>query len=41
MEKKYDIRALHQGFNHVDGEETYFIPNPGMGLWAHRSRLEN
>lgn len=41
MEKKYDIRALRQGFNHVDGEEIYFIPNPGMGLWAHRSRLEN
>jgi nickel-dependent lactate racemase len=41
MQKKYDIRALHQGFNDVDGEEIYFIPNPGMGLWAHRGRLEN
>jgi nickel-dependent lactate racemase len=41
MEKKYDIQALHQGFNHVDSEEIYFIPNPGMGLWAHRGRLEN
>jgi len=41
MEKKYDIQALHQGFNHVAGEDIYFIPNPGLGLWAHRGRLEN
>jgi nickel-dependent lactate racemase len=41
MEKKYDIQALQQGFNHVDGEDIYFIPNPGLGLWAHRGRLEN
>jgi nickel-dependent lactate racemase len=41
MEKKYDIQALHQGFNHVAGEDIYFIPNPGMGLWAHCGRLEN
>jgi nickel-dependent lactate racemase len=41
MEKKYDIQALHQGFNHVAGEDIYFIPNPGLGLWAHRRRLEN
>jgi hypothetical protein len=23
----------------VDGEEIFFIGNPGLGLWAHRSRL--
>ena len=41
MEKKYDIQALHQGLNHLAGEDIYFIPNPGLGLWAHRVRLEN
>lgn len=41
MEKKYDVQALHQGFNHAGGEDIYFIPNPGLGLWAHSGRLEN
>jgi nickel-dependent lactate racemase len=39
--KKYDVDKLKQGFNHVAGEEVYFIPNPGLGLWAHRGRFEN
>jgi len=41
MEKEYDIQALHQGLNHLAGEDIYFIPNPGLGLWAHRGRLKN
>jgi len=23
----------------VDGEEVFFIPNPGLGLWAYRGKL--
>jgi Lactate racemase N-terminal domain len=39
MSKKYDIARLSNGFNRVDGEDVFFIENPGLGLWAHRSRL--
>ena len=31
---KYDPIALSPGWNTVDGEEIYFIPNPALGLWA-------
>ena len=27
------------GFNHVGGEDVFFITNPGLGLWAYRGRL--
>jgi len=30
---------LTNGYNLIDGEEVFFISNPGLGLWAHRSRL--
>jgi nickel-dependent lactate racemase len=36
---RYDPRKLELGENLVDGEEIFFISNPGLGLWAHRSRL--
>jgi nickel-dependent lactate racemase len=39
MLKRYDPVKLTHGYNHIDGEETFFIGNPGLGLWAHRSRL--
>ena len=39
MLSRYDPRKLHHGHNQVDGEEIFFIANPGIGLWAHRSRL--
>ena len=39
MSSRYDPQKLSYGYNHVDGEEVFFIPNPGLGLWAHRSRL--
>lgn len=38
--KKYDPQILHYGYNQVDGEEIFFVPNPGLGLWAHRGRFE-
>ncbi len=39
MTSKYDPQKLNQGWNVVDDEEIFFIGNPGLGLWAHRSRL--
>jgi hypothetical protein len=39
MLARYDINKLSLGVNQVDGEEIFFISNPGLGLWAHRSRL--
>jgi nickel-dependent lactate racemase len=39
MTRRYDPAKLVQGYNLVDGEEIFFIGNPGLGLWAHRSRL--
>ena len=39
MLKRYDPAKLSHGYNRVEGEEIFFIANPGLGLWAHRSRL--
>jgi nickel-dependent lactate racemase len=39
MLARYDPRKLIPGANQVDGEEIFFISNPGLGLWAHRSRF--
>jgi nickel-dependent lactate racemase len=39
MTRRYDPTKLEQGYNSVDGEQVFFIGNPGLGLWAHRSRL--
>jgi nickel-dependent lactate racemase len=39
MTERYDPNKLSQGWNKVDGEEIFFIGNPGLGLWAHPSRL--
>ena len=39
MMAKYDPAKLDHGWNAVDGEDVFFIANPGLGLWAHKSRL--
>jgi nickel-dependent lactate racemase len=39
MLKRYDPQKLSHGYNQINGEEVFFIANPGLGLWAHRSRL--
>ena len=36
---RYDPAKLAYGWNDVDGEEVYFIPNPALGLWIDRARL--
>jgi nickel-dependent lactate racemase len=40
MAKKYDPQKLKYGYNQVEDEEIFFVPNPGLGLWAHRGRFE-
>jgi nickel-dependent lactate racemase len=40
MMERYNPDKLSHGWNTVDGEEIFFIANPGLGLWAHASRLQ-
>jgi len=41
MAKKYNPQELKYGYNQVDGEEIFFVPNPGLGLWAYRGRFDD
>lgn len=41
MVKKYDPEKLSYGYNTVDGEEIYFIPNPALGLWIDREKFQS
>ena len=41
MARKYDPARLRYGYNTVDGEEIYFIPNPALGLWINRERFND
>jgi nickel-dependent lactate racemase len=38
--QQYNPQTLSPGYNRVDGEEVFFIANPGLGLWAARDKLE-
>ena len=35
----YDPEKLQYGYNRVDGEEIFFIPNPALGLWISKERF--
>jgi nickel-dependent lactate racemase len=37
MMERYNPDTLAHGWNNVDGEEIFFVSNPGLGLWAHES----
>ncbi len=39
MLERYNPQTLRYGNNLVDGEEVFFISNPGLGLWAQRGKL--
>ncbi len=39
LARKYDPRALSHGWNTVEGESVFFIPNPALGLWIDRERF--
>ncbi len=41
MTKKYNPETLHDGWNMVDGEEIFYISNPGLGLWAYQGRFKD
>ncbi|MHC4913561.1 MAG: nickel-dependent putative hexonate epimerase [Planctomycetota bacterium] len=41
MTERYDPQRLGYGFNVLDGEEFYFIPNPAIGLWSSKERFSN
>jgi nickel-dependent lactate racemase len=38
---KYNPETLKDGWNIVDGEEIFYISNPGLGLWAYEGRFKN
>lgn len=41
MIKGYDPKKLKDGFNTTDdGEEIYFVSNPGLGLWSFKDRFD-
>jgi nickel-dependent lactate racemase len=40
MMKKYNPQKLKDGFNVVNGEEIFFISNPGLGLWSWREKFK-
>ena len=40
MAAKYNPKTLKYGYNTVDGEEIYYIPNPALGLWINRETFE-
>jgi nickel-dependent lactate racemase len=40
MMTRYDPKKLKDGFNVVDGEEIFYISNPGMGLWSWKERFK-
>jgi nickel-dependent lactate racemase len=39
MITRYNPQTLRYGNNRVDGEEVFYISNPGLGLWAYRDKL--
>ena len=41
MLARYTPDHLQLGYNVVDGEEVFYIANPGLGLWAHRDRFRS
>lgn len=40
MAGKYDPEKLNYGWNTVEGEEIFFIPNPALGLWIAKDRFQ-
>jgi nickel-dependent lactate racemase len=40
MTQKYNPEKLKDGFNkQPDGEEIFYISNPGLGLWSYKNRF--
>jgi nickel-dependent lactate racemase len=41
MMNKYKVEQLKDGYNTVDGEEIFYISNPGLGLWAGKEKFNS
>ena len=41
MTKIYNPEKLKDGYNTINGEEIFFISNPGMGLWSWSERFKS
>lgn len=42
MLAKYPPNRMKEGFNQMDdGEEVYYISNPGLGLWAWKEKFQD
>jgi nickel-dependent lactate racemase len=42
MQQRYNPQTLRDGWNTLpDGERVFYISNPALGLWAHRSRVQD
>ena len=39
MMRVYDPAKLKDGFNTINGEDIFYVSNPGMGLWAFKDRF--
>ena len=39
MSERYDPKILRDGWNHLGGEDVFYVSNPGLGLWAVRDRF--
>lgn len=37
---RYRPESLMDGWNVVDGEEIFYVSNPGLGLWAYKGRFQ-
>ncbi|MEA4811678.1 MAG: lactate racemase domain-containing protein [Anaerolineaceae bacterium] len=37
---RYPTHKMQPGYNHINGEEIYFIQNPALGLWALEGSFE-
>jgi nickel-dependent lactate racemase len=40
MQAMYNPEKLKDGVNAINGEEIFFISNPGLGLWSWRERFK-
>ncbi|WP_419803848.1 lactate racemase domain-containing protein [Terriglobus sp.] len=40
MMQKYNSETLKDGWNAIDGEEIFYVSNPGLGLWAYKERFQ-
>ena len=37
--ERFNPDKMSHGYNRIEDEDVFFIGNPGLGLWAHRSRF--